>query len=132
MMQHEWAVGIDESALGRLKLTEATFHAKKPSLLLSVKIEVVARCGDPLPSGLKPRDVWIKIHSDGRWLWRHVESNEMFWESNGMPSACDDGNATKCDEKRWKRFYDTADRIFWKGPEDRFFYESTGTMDPYR
>ena len=104
------------------------FDAEKPSLLLSVKSEVVAGCGDPLAPVLEPRDVWIRTDWNGRWLWRHVKSDEKFWEANGMSVACDDGNATDSVGMRWENYYDVAQRSVWVGPANRWFYASTGTM----
>ena len=93
MRPHDWEVGIDECAVGRLKFTEERFDAENPSLLLSVKIEVVAGCGDRQPPVVEPRDVWIRTHCNGRWLWRHVKSNEKVWENTGMSVAYAGGNA---------------------------------------
>ena len=104
--------GSDECAVGRLKCTEEMWDARG-SLLLSVKIEVVAGCGDPLPLGLQPRDVWIRTHWNGRWLWRHVKTNEMFWEDS--PGA-------------WRKYSDGEYRHWWGSSwTGQFFYESTGT-----
>ena len=99
----------------RLKFTEVRKDAKR-SLLLSVKIEVVAGRGDRLPLVLTPRDVWIRTHWYERWLWRNVATNEMFWERDGMPGA-------------WMRYYDDEYRHWWSSSTGRFFYECTGTTE---
>ena len=110
----------------RLKFTEVRKDAKG-SLLLWVKIEVVAGLGDRLPLVLTPRDVWIRTHWNGRWLWRHVKSNEKFWEDNGMSVACDDGNATDSVGIRWENYCDVEQRSVWVDQAKRWFYASTGT-----
>ena len=121
MRPHDWEVGIDECAVRRLKFTEQRFEAGNPSLLLSVKIEVEV---------VEARDVWIKTHWKGRWLWRHVKSNEKFWEDNGMAVACDDGNATDSVGIRWKTYCDVEGRRVWVDQAGRWFYACTGTRNP--
>ena len=128
MKPNDWEVEGDARALRRLKFTEETWGGKNRSLLLSVKIEAVPCCGELQPPVVEPRDVWIRIHCKGRWLWRHVKSDEKFWEDTGMRVACDDGNATHFVGIRWENYCDREGQIVWVDQNKRWFYASTGTM----
>ena len=121
MKQPEWAVEIDESAFKRLEFTEVR-KDPRGSLLLSVKIAVVAGLGDRLPLALRPRDVWIRTHLDNRYVWRNVATNEWFWEDS--PGV-------------WKRYTAVRNHLgmcWWgttnvDGSTDRYFFERTGTPE---
>ena len=127
MRPEDWQVESYACALTRLKFTEATWGGKKRSLLLSVKVEAVPCCGELLKPVVEPRDVWIRAHWKGRWVWRHVESDEKFWEDTGMPVACDDGNATDSVGIQWENYCDVKGQRVWVNLDNRWFYESTGT-----
>ena len=111
-----------DSVFKQLEFSEEV-KANEGSLLLSVKITVVAGLGDQLPLALRPSDVWIRTHLDNIYLWRNVKTNEWFWEQNAGVW------------KRYRVLINDVELYCWNetkvgGSTGRYFYEHTGGVDP--